>query len=281
MRAFYDLQSSPPTYDYFSFLICADNFRKERGAESLEIVIVPGPKNGFRDDGLPPFTVEWRRKMLSEVVVKGSRLMPSVTSVICPNSRGEALALRCSDKFPEQYNDGESHYGFNRAVEAMSHPLYEGLKAERLKILPDRTVTITLRESSYWPMRNSQLDEWLKLADWLDGEGWNPLFIRDHESSQRIEFESIENIDVLDRAAVYEAADLNLLISNGPSCIAYHNPRCNYLMCKMESENFGRGFYRWAGLEDQLPNSTRKQKIAWHDDKFELIRDSFIEVMSG
>ncbi len=52
LYAFYDLKVAPATFDIAVFLIIAEIERKNTGCNHLQVIIVPGPDDGFRSNQL-------------------------------------------------------------------------------------------------------------------------------------------------------------------------------------------------------------------------------------
>ncbi len=81
-------------------------------------------------------------------------------------------------------------------------------------------VTITLREADNWQYRNSDLTEWLKVAEYLENQGERVIFVRDTAKAAEpiTGFQTCPAASIiLDmRLALYESAKCNLFVSNGP-----------------------------------------------------------------
>src|SRR5579859_7453067 len=85
--AYYDLACSPPTFDVVAFLCAVE---RARGEDDVEIVFLPGPRGGFRDDNLWPHSLAERVHMRQCVAVPLCWLLPAVRSVRVLHSRDEA-----------------------------------------------------------------------------------------------------------------------------------------------------------------------------------------------
>jgi len=48
LLAIYDFQANPANFDFFNFLICAEMERIALGVDNLQILLVPGEPNFFR-----------------------------------------------------------------------------------------------------------------------------------------------------------------------------------------------------------------------------------------
>ncbi len=235
LTAVYDLGVSPPTYDFLSFLIEAERYRKAKGFDYIDLAFQPGPIGGFRDDELPP-DLETRKSMLWRVCVGMARLLPSVRNILIYRVRWNVSG----DVFPEEYEEQrpKSHYatGFLKNGE----PMLKASEAARRQIamrFSKPYATISLREADYWPDRNSNKLEWAKVADWLTKNNIQPIVIPD---TNGIGLEGFQDFtpaafDIDLRAALYEGAAINLGVLNGPmSLCAFLD--CRYLIFKIVVE---------------------------------------------
>ena len=227
LNAVYDLGLSPPTYDFIAFLIEAERHRIEKKIDKMDVWFQPGPWHGFRHDELPPDAAT-RKAMLWRVCAGMARLMPSVRNVMVLGERsqigGEVFPVDYAEQHPK------SHYGI-RYLRGASQMLRasDSARAWAAKRYPARYATITMRESTYWPERNSNRPEWEKVAWWLSKQGIHAVFVEDTEKTgDALAFD----IDL--RAALYEGAVVNLGVSNGPMTM------CPYLGAKYLIFNVGQ-----------------------------------------
>lgn len=251
LTAVYDLGTSPPTYDFLSFLMESERHRKAAGYTDLDIVFQPGPIHGFRDDDLPP-DAETRRRMLWNVCVAMAKLLPSVRNIEVKRQRGNVAG----DVFPVGWRQDApvSHYGT-----AYLKNGFPALKAsedarKRVRLELDRMgiygfgryATISLRQAPYWAARNSNLDEWLQVAQWLTQHGIMAVFIPDTETPDipNASREAMHDLDY--RAALYEGAVINLGVLNGPMSL------CAFLDCKYLIFKVGGGDEKVAGSTEFL-----------------------------
>lgn len=272
MTAVYDLSMSPPTYDFLGFLAEAERFRKAKEFDCIDIVFTPGPIHGFRDDQLPPDAAT-REGMLWRVAVAMAKRLPSVRNVQVLSQRQDIKA-----DFPEEWTDAtaKAHYGTRYLKN--DAPMLKASEYARKQVALRYSkpyVTITLRESSYWPNRNSKRSEWKKVADWLKAQNIQPIIVPDAEGTGFLGDytecrEATMDLDI--RCALYEGAVVNLGVLNGPmSLCAFLD--CNYLIFNVGGENTHAGseaFLAAHGLEkgdDLSPNG----KLIWAPDLAENI----------
>ena len=107
------------------------------------------------------------------------------------------------------------------------------------KLLP--VVVITIRQSVFDTVRNSDIDSCLRFAEYLVGKGYFPLIIPDSDSMdeawiyENLKFTSLgisAAKDVVFRYWLYKQAFLNIFVPNGPMGLCYYNPDICYLIMK-------------------------------------------------
>lgn len=215
LNAVYDLGVSPPTYDFISFLAEAERARVERNYDVIDISFQPGPMHGFRNDDLPPDAAT-RDGMLWRVCAGIARLLPSVRNVHLLKERSRIAG----DVFPDGWDEDKpiSHYGAQYQRAATSIFKASGSAKKWASKFSKPYATITLRQSSYHPDRNSNLEEWFAVAAWLVENGIQPIFLPDSEGGSLGQWPSCPeaSFDIDLRAALYEGAVINLGVSNGP-----------------------------------------------------------------
>ncbi len=236
LTAVYDLGLSPPTYDFLAFLIEAERHRRAKGYTHIDLMFQPGPMHGFRDDDMAP-DLKGREDMLWRVCAGMARLLPSVRNIALQKQRWSTPA---QDIFPEGYKEDApvSHYGvgFLKGGE----PMLRATDAARHQVKMRFTrpyATITLREASYWPDRNSNKAAWREAAAWLKAQGIQVVVIPDTHGTGLEGFQDFTpaSFDIDLRAALYEGAVVNAGVLNGPmSLIPYLDAR--YLIIKVNVE---------------------------------------------
>ncbi len=310
MYAFYDLQLSPVTFDVATFLVLAGSHCLEKGCNELVVVFVPGSNEGFRPD--PPhmdlrYSADGKRWRLRHVLEASSWLLPHCRGTMVCRKRAEAKALYASagraHVFPETYHPmyPVAEYLIGNLV----HRHRKGFAFPSLAPTPHalkrvetwlgahaggrRAVTLTLRETAYVRERNSNLAAWVKFAQWLDADRFVPVFLRDEETvmeqvpAELGEFlafnEGIWNVDL--RAALYEKAYMNLLVSNGPAVLSFYNHNARTLVFKPETPAWystSREFYRgnqWEPGTDLPSIDSRRHRWIWKEDEFDVLVEAF------
>ena len=108
------------------------------------------------------------------------------------------------------------------------------------------------------------MDEWVKVRDTLEGRGYDVYWMAEDE-------------DLLDRAAMYAQAKMNLMAAGGPSALAISlgvpymtfKPATAGVYCS--SKEFWASFKMTAENNSQFPNARHDQRIVWEDDTAENI----------
>lgn len=273
LTAVYDLGLSPPSFDFLSFLIEAERYRRANGYTCIDVMFQPGPMHGFRDDELPPRIPE-REWMLWGICVGMAKLLPSVRNIDVKKTRWNGGTV---DIFPRGYLENQplSHYGtgFLKGGE----PMLRASDHARGVRPRTRYATITIRYAPYWPERNSTLHEWDRVAGWLLSQDIEPIFIPDANAIDAIpddcwKVDTIAAYSLDARCALYEGAVINLGVLNGPmSLLPYLNAK--YLIFNIVVESAvasSTEFLKAHGFEhgDQMGGNG---KLIWEPDSADVI----------
>jgi hypothetical protein len=274
--AYWDLEVCPPTYDIVAGLMAFERERRRRGADRIDVKIIPGSADGFRRDSFWPHGREARQKMLDAVAVPMARMLPRASV--------EVLGARPSVGAPGSIGWRQRLYGTRVMVEC----LRDGIRP--LRIAPPeppihpRLVTITLREAEHWPMRNSNISEWLAVKRELIRKGYDMVFVRDTKMAcePSLDFEPVNFIasHVLDvRARLYLSATCNMFVNNGPAwfALALDAPAMIFKMISDGAPLTNPSFLAGCGLPvgSQLDESAPHQQIVWQTDNYKSIMAAF------
>lgn len=265
LTAVYDLSRAPPTYDFLTFFLQAEMERVRGGYNKLYIEIPPGPKEGFRNDRLPPGP-ETRRLMLEKVVRASLPLLGAEEG-----SEGKRIThLRyLAHRIVEAARAGEEVPKFRptqAAWERMAR--YQG------------AVILSLRECHYHPERNSCLDSWVAFAEEIRRQGKRPVFVRDTAKAREpiggFETcpEASEDIDL--RCALYQRASIVYAVNGGPCMLLYYSDTPYRVFKQLVQGNGATRPEYWTraiGISrgEQWPWAHEDQKLMWMDDKREAL----------
>ena len=95
LQCIYDLAIAPCSYDFFAFLLSAEHHRVRNDFESINLIFLPGPKNGYRADELR--TDFQNEQFFQNVILPGIALLPSIKSFSKLSTRQDFI----SHKFPD------------------------------------------------------------------------------------------------------------------------------------------------------------------------------------
>ncbi len=307
LYAFYDLAMSPPTFDVVDFLLLAELERRETGCAALHVVIVPGRNQGFRE-GDAPYDLDSKHWRLRNILVPCCWLIPMCQHVTVCVSREEAQEIQgvlAKRVFPKGYTVRvpiERHMYSHVVAATSSGAVLPSLQATpqakafmkewlQLRAGDRRVITMTLRECSYQPERNSRLEDSVRFARSLDPTAYCPVFVRDIETAVKPPPAELAGLLVCDaavwsvelRAALYELSYLNMGVNNGHCILFMLNQRSRYLLFKMITPSVGvttERFLRHIGIPpgSQLPGATPFQRIVWNDDELHVMKEAFSDM---
>lgn len=316
---FYDLEVSPITFDFGWALVTAEHKRCRLNLSYIHVVIVPGSKDGLRqEDDIYEQVIDakaryWR---IMNILMPFTNLLPSVKGLTFCVNRQHAAALQKYAKHiaPSWYTPSLPNYS-TFAAELKQQLDLRFLQAtdQALKYMHAwsndfaqgrKLLSLTLRDYGYVTARNSRLAAWQQFIATLDPGEYAVAVIPDMEKSL-----DAENLDQLAamfantncriftppcwnlnlRAALYEICYLNLGVNSGPMVLCWLNKNCRYLTFKLKCddvEHTSAQTMQWLGfsLDQSLPFASPSQRWVWADDQFEIIQREFndtIEIIEG
>lgn len=271
LRLRYDLATSPPTWDFVSWMFNAHVYQKKYGFGPIEVQFMPGPFEGFRHD--PSLTTLQKQQMLEHVC-------------------RPALAMFGAKEIRDGGQPIDFPYTIRMTVDAVRQSGFElplmrpSQEARKWAEQYRGCHIITLREADYWPERNSDIEAWKAVAQFLeDHYDEHVVFVRDTARSED-EIKGHVTIPVasesLDcRLALYCVAKMNYFVSNGPCVLAGYSIDIPYLTFMKSVPGYvcnGDGWMRrhmGIGHGEQWPWAGDRQKLVYADDTFENIMQEY------
>ena len=247
LYAFYDLNIEPNTFgDFGYFLVDVEIFANQHGKKNIFLWIIPQEIKVQADDEiytkvLGEDNFEWRMNNMLVPMISlhpsfaGHGILPIGAKINSITNHGLCYPENFSDTYRPRLPDFDV-----RRINYQEN-FFQGLSApsQAKKYISDwtetleidcRIISITLRNYSFDISRNSNIEEWVKFADWLYQKGYKPVFIPDadltwgqdsHLKKHLIFKEPCWNVAL--RMAMYEECDLNYFYSNGCASIAVLN----------------------------------------------------------
>ena len=253
-----DLAAMSVAFDFAHCLAAAELKRRQLGLAGMEVIFIPGPEDGLRqeapqyDQVMPTAARHWR---VRHILVAMLALLPSVRSYTFCGTREQAGALITHDRdslYPEDYRIYLPRQPARRVVHdlaAQGIPVFPMLRApDRARELiaeflgrearGKKALVITLRDYPYTPQRNSRLDSWVRFASSLDHSMYAPIFVLDSETIMHRSALDLEGHIVCEaaswdleiRMALYEAAWLNMAVMHGPMELCWFSESSRYLI---------------------------------------------------
>ena len=269
MTAVYDLAVAPPTYDFVTFLAAAEDFRKQRGFDAIDVIFQPGPIEGFRDDNLPP-SVNERKAMLWRVCVQATRLLQTVRNVEVLRERREVAA-----DFPLGYQVEAPIPCYGATFFKGADPVFSATPSARQiaqKITGDTPyMVIPVRQAEYWPNRNTNIEAWKYAVRPFEAMGWNVFWIPDTNGPDVPQAKNVRSasLDIDLRMALYEGARLVTGLIGGAACLAVFSEAKYLFFHHVESgPTTERSYLERLGLEMNEQWTPRGKVIYGADEQF-------------
>ncbi len=245
------------------------------GGGRIHVRFKAGPKDGFRDDVLPR-PLDAKQAIFQNVMRPALRLMNAVEQIGPFEGRESPVSIYFPMHAVHAHCAGYKIPKWKVPPEIMEEMRY---------FLNDRKpVVITLRECSYWPTRNSNMEAWTGFAQ---NCGEDIIFVRDtakaYEPMPGFETNARAAVELLWRAALMESAKCNLLVANGPVSISLygHAPWMVFGCLTPEIPEYRAGNADWwkkqmdVEVGQQFPWSGPKQRIIWDKDTRDAIESAW------
>jgi hypothetical protein len=236
---------------------------------------------------------------------------PKIVFISDRNELNEFLSLKPDQKIPstasldklikwdDYYIYINEYYLKNNARPTLKTPKHYN---ELIKLfikknkITKKIVTITIRDCSYFPLRNSNVENWKKVYEYLEKNNYYPIILDDMENlSIQNKKNSLDgynqyfyaNIDLRTRLALYEEAFMNLSVSGGPSNLLIYSKYCKFLIFKFfvndeQSPASLKNVEKIMGLKknEQYTFFNKYQKLIWDiDDNPDLIINNFNKII--
>lgn len=310
-----DFATFPLSFDVLNLMAVAELYRRRIAADAVDLACVcdwsePVFGHDRKDASGDPVSQE---TLIHNLCLEGARLLPHPGSIHFFTDRVEFeryLASRPGQTsfVPQGYSPrGPSYisrrgappvYGMRSLVDGsystdedpLLRPDEDSVNLVRrwLDALPPATgptISITVRDYTRSPARNSATGEWRKLIESYGSSGIRFVIVPDYFKLFQPTGLEAPGVTVFEaaalslglRSALYRSADLNLFVGNGPATIAYIDHAVRFLTFKMVTDEPSSSleeieFQHTLGPENPLPWFGSDRAIVWEDDTFETMR---------
>lgn len=307
LYAYYDLNRSSETYDVTSFLASADCYREQQGLDFLHMVIVARDQQWQAQAYcLEEQERQWRAE---NIVKQACALIPACKGMTYCTSRQQAQHYlhNHTHHFPADYQldnpppitvHTDFYYWLDQGIDPRrfcstpkaSHYIQQWVE-NQLPAGKQQFITVTLRESTLQPKRNSDIASWDGFFDWLAQHfpQLTVVVIRDTErvfdahrfTSDNVIFFPLASFHMDLRLALYEAAYVNMGCSNGPKQLCHLSKTAAYITTKMIVEDYqgssrARFEERHIEVDADFRFAESHQLIDWNPDTKDNLIASFL-----
>ncbi len=278
MNFLYDRSRYPSSWDFLQWLVNAEIANTVAGAASGELKVVF--RGEHRDDGLARPLAD-RQAIFENVMKPAIKLMAAEEA---PYEEGMELA----PEVPYLPRFVVDHCTLNGGDVPYWRVPLESAREVQAYLNGRKPVVITLREASYYPTRNNNIEAW---KEWARTCGEDVIFVRDTSKAD----EPLEGFEICPRAskelwfrlALYHSARCNLFVANGPYNLVIYSPSPWLCFGQLHPEipEWRAGsseFWENAiGVPEggQFPWSHNNQRLIWRDDSLESIRDAWAQYL--
>ena len=247
LTCYYDLHYQPNTFDFVIFLAGANAYGEQIKATKLEIKIIYSSfgEEAERESLYRDNEEAWKFQniisklpyLLSKVVsINLSKEIPEIVSLPCYPP--PLLEIKSNALNYLNYSDAlKDKYRFFHSLGFLKRKFFEYPEAfqcfaaptDSLKMIQEKYgknyITISLRTKLFQSLRNSNLQSWHAVCDYIASKGLQPIILPDFEDYFNAQsFKEMKHpvaheamLDLNLRMALYENAKHNLAVSGGAS----------------------------------------------------------------
>lgn len=291
----YNLASGPCSFDFLAWIQIQEMRRlKENLPGPLKVAFSMGSNQNFAQC----MVTDQRRVMYEGVMrplitmVGAEEVMPGTPED--PEKTAKFSAFLQNARWPETYtlNEAVALHNIGAPMPKLTPSAEAVAEVERFLKGQKPPVVITLREATHWPHRNSNLNEWLKFADYLSGKGENVLFLRDTAKAREPlgAYHTVPpcSIELNSRLALYQRAKANIFCANGPATLCHFTEAPWFMVAPLDpSLAYPPGRPEWwlphHGIPayGQFPWSGPNQRIVWELDTVDVLIDTWEKFENG
>jgi hypothetical protein len=312
VMAVYDTADCPFSMDITTFLLNADNLRRQEHIDKMDVVILCQAEDPSPQRESNRITQDNYKHLLYNFFIESTRLYKNIGSVLVFDNRQQFRSYFLANQekytlYPEAYSlelplehqagKPTSYYAINllnyENVALSLEPPDEYVKLVRQyltnKVSPSIPITITLREwKDVANGKNSNIAEWQKLINYYATRRPEIKFIVLRDYYELYSPAVLHGPNVIEcneaviqlsfRAALYQECLLNLLINNGSASVALFNKNVNYIAFKFITRHTTNATEKLlafsVGLEEQeqFHDSSMYQQLIYEPDDFEVMK---------
>lgn len=313
LMAVFDLAGEPLTFDFCTFMAAAEIQRRRRGYATGHVAIVPGWRDGLRDESpaydtlFPP---DHRRQRIQDILLPAASLWPAWTGASVFTSRDEAATALSgmTNLHPADFSPLLTRCANMDSWPALLRAHADGLPVMGMKALPGavakvsawlartangrKAVTVTLRDYGHSIARNSNMEAWTAFIQELDATRYFAVIVPDSETflhdgvdvpGATLFPEAAYNLHL--RAALYQCSYLNMMVSNGPAALCYFNESARYLQFKLGNDaapETSLAYVEQCGYElfKDCAFARPGQHFIWEPDDLPVLRREFAKFVA-
>lgn len=293
LTAIYDLGYYAPTFNIFEFLANAKIWKTKHDFDAIKLVIL---KRKLKDSlVIQPQDFSGYEFRINDILVEAANLFVTEELEITDDLNRIYNIAQSNPKaiFPPNWQPKLSadllqnqRYYLQKFIRDHLHdggvlpgiqipPFAFKKMRSMLAKYPKPWISITIRRAKHLLAKNSNMTCWQIVGDHFRNKGGSVFLIPDIESieetpaSEPIAFMAVSNL--LYRAALYDACDLNFAVANGSTAPLWFNPSAVYLLAKFATEGTNTSINHNRELlgisqGDLLWNKVPWQQALWSDD---------------
>ena len=311
LHALCDFELIGYTFNFAEYIVQLNKYIKENNIKKFNIILIPTfpDTTNFRNEYYPKEKIA--RSMIDQEEINWRLFNIIIPLIDCSyNKPSEIIVIQNRASLNDYLNKNTFPVNYSKLTPKTNdiNDLYKntfslksiGLKSNKIgrefidnwsmifNLDLSKTVTINIRDQEFDPKRNSNINEWLKFANYLKQLSYNVIILPDTNKLWSLENVFKDFIIAKDistsihlRIALYEKVFLNFFVPNGVSLLSILNYKSNYIFLKagVIKGSVVHTKEQWI-VDGDFCFSNENQKLVYNEDSFENIKKAFKEYIN-
>lgn len=289
----YDLRSRPLSYDFIFFMQYVHINSLDN--KFIPRILIIYPTNFSFDYG---FTEEVFLRRFRNIIIQIANEFPHIIVDVTNINNLDPVESFINNKFSFELDEislREHHREFYKCVNQNYDKIYK-IRADLNYLIKSKeyigtkpSISFTVRNSTQYHNRNSNVNSWTKIINKLHSLSFTIIVVPDTDNKSPIE--NIFGIKVFDwaaydfkaRLALYESCDLNIFVNNGPCIASELNDKIRSITFKLVEETTPHTTIEYIESQgytfNESPKYNENSLWVWEDDDYEIMHREILKAL--
>ena len=295
MTYLYDLNKRPLSYDFIFFMQYVHI--NSLGKEFIPRVVIIYPTDFTVDYG---FKEEVFLNRFRNIIMQITNQFPHINVEVVKNINNKPINLLIKEKnntVIDEVSLSQHHREFYKCVNNNPDKIYP-IRADSTYLNKARgflsqnklTISFTIRNSSQYQNRNSNVTSWIKIINKLQSLNYGIVIVPDTDNQSSIENISGAKVfewaalDFKVRLALYEVCFLNIFVNNGPCIASELDENIRSLTFKLVEKTTPHTTVEYIESQgykfNESPQYNKNSSWIWEEDSYEVMDREIMKALN-